>query len=77
MAWSTLRLVFAILLFLVGCRTIVLGIRDGIVHRRIRSRWYRDRREITGNGALWYGATTSLVGCAVAGLAIWVALTLV
>jgi hypothetical protein len=75
MAWSGLRLVFAVLLFLVGCRTIVIGIRDGMVRSRIRSRWYRDRREMTGNTAFWYGATTSLVGCAVIALAIWLGLT--
>ena len=75
MGWSVLRLGFAMLILFVGCRTIVIGFRDGVLRRRIRSRWYRDQREITGSGAVWYGVTTSLVGCGVAALAIWIALT--
>jgi hypothetical protein len=75
MVLSVLRLIFAALLFWVGCRTIVIGFRDGMVRRRIPSRWYRDQREIAGNTAFWYGTTTSLVGCGVVGLAIWLALT--
>jgi hypothetical protein len=75
MGLSVLQLAFAILLLFIGCRTSVIGLRDGVVRRRIRSRWYRDQREITGDSAFWYGATISLVGCGVAALAIWFALT--
>ena len=61
------------MVLLIGAHTILVGVRDGMVRGRIRSRWHRDRRELTGNSAVWAGASTTSVGVAVLGLGVWLA----
>ncbi len=65
------RLGFALLVFLIGCHSTLVGIRDGVVRGRIRSRWHRDRRELRGIAALWAGTITAITGVLVIALAIW------
>jgi hypothetical protein len=72
---SALEFVFYLVLLFIGCRTILIGINQGMIRHRISSRLHRDRRELTGNFAMWYGASTALIGVAVAALALWLALT--
>jgi hypothetical protein len=54
---------------------MIFGVRDGMIRGRIRSRWHRDGRELSGNAALWYGAITSIVGAMVVAAALWLILT--
>jgi hypothetical protein len=72
---SALRFAFDLLLLFIGYRTILIGINDGIVRRRIRSRWHRDGRKLSGNSAVWYGASTALIGIAVVVLSFWLAVS--
>jgi hypothetical protein len=73
MVSSALKFVFYLLLLWIGCRTILIGINQGMIRRRINSRLHRDRRALTGTVAVWYGASTALIGVAVAILALWLA----
>jgi hypothetical protein len=73
MVSSALRFVFSLLLLWVGGRTILIGINDGMIRRRISSRLHRNGRALTGTFAVWYGASTALVGAAVAIFALWFA----
>ncbi len=59
----------------IGGRAMIVGVRDGMIRGRIRSRWPGDGRELSGNSALWYGAITSIVGAIVVAAALWVILT--
>jgi hypothetical protein len=71
---STVRLAFVVVLLAIGVRAMFIGMRDGMARRRIRSRWPRERRELTGGAAIWYGAMTSIMGAVLAAAALWLLL---
>jgi len=60
----------------VGTYTLVVGVRDGLLRQRISSRLHRDGRELRGMPALIHGAATTIVGVAIAALAIWLGLAI-
>ena len=62
-------------MFFIGCRTMIIGVRDGILGGHIRSRWHRDGRMLTGSVAIWYGAATTLAGAVVTAASLWVVVT--
>jgi hypothetical protein len=67
-------LVVAIFVLLIGCHTVWVGLRDGVMRQRIRSRWHRDERELTGSAAIWSGASVAFLGALVIGLGLWMAI---
>ena len=75
MVSSALRFAFDLMLFVIGYRTILIGINDGMIRRHISSRWHRDGHKLTGNSAMWYGAGTALIGVAVVALSLWLAVS--
>jgi hypothetical protein len=58
----------------VGAYTFFIGVRDGLVRRRISSHVHRDGRELRGTAALLHGAATTAVGVVIAATAIWIGL---
>jgi hypothetical protein len=67
-------MMFVAAIALIGTYTLVVGVRDGLVRQRISSRLHRDGRELRGVPALIHGAATTIVGIAIAALAIWLGL---
>ena len=67
---------FGAVMALVGTYTLVVGVRDGLLRQRISSRLHRDGRELRGMPALIHGAATTIVGVAIATLAIWLGLAI-
>ena len=71
-----MRMAFVGVMALVGTYTLVVGVRDGLLRQRISSRLHRDGRELRGMPALIHGAATTIVGVAIAALAIWLGLAI-
>ena len=67
---------FGAVMALIGTYTLVVGVRDGLLRQRISSRLHRDGRELRGMPALIHGAATTIVGVAIAALAIWLGLAI-
>ena len=66
-----MRLAFLAAIGLIGVYTLVVGVRDGLVRRRISSRVHRDGRELRGMPALIHGMAATFAGIAIAAVAIW------
>ena len=54
------RVAVVLLLLVIGFVTLVSGVRDGIVRRRIRPRWWN--HDLIGTSALIFGGLRALVG---------------
>jgi hypothetical protein len=67
-------MMFVVAIALIGTYTLVVGVRDGLLRQRTSSRLHRDGRELRGVPALIHGAATTIVGIAIAALAIWLGL---
>jgi hypothetical protein len=67
-------MMFVAAIALIGTYTLVVGVRDGLLRQRTSSRLHRDGRELRGVPALIHGAATTIVGIAIAALAIWLGL---
>ena len=65
------KLALVSLLALTGGYTVMVGVRDGMLRRRIGSRFHRDGRELRNAAAFLHGIFTSATGLATAGLAVW------
>jgi hypothetical protein len=69
-----MRMAFVAVIALIGTYTFVVGVRDGLLRQRITSRLHLDGRELRGTPALIHGAATTIVGIAIAALAVWLGL---
>jgi len=69
-----MQMAFVAVIALIGTYTLLVGVRDGLLRQRISSRLHRDGRELRGMPALIHGAATTMVGIAIAVLAIWLGL---
>lgn len=72
-----MRLMVVMAIAVLGAYTFCIGVRDGLVRRRISSRLHRDGRELRGTAALLHGAATTAVGVVIAATAIWIGFEIV